>query len=189
MKVYLAGPMRNLPAFNFPAFHTAAAALRLFGHDVWNPAEHDEASGFNPHTDEPKPLKHYMVTDLAKVCESDAVVVLPGWQKSQGATLEMFVAQVVGVRVLEYPSLDEIAPDPRFEAWCAVHEMMLEGLKKHSAESWRTEPFNNHALKSARHATTAALIREKLSPDDGENHIRNAICRGAMALAQQKAKI
>lgn len=187
MRIYLAGPMRGIEKFNFPAFHTAAQALRLFGHEVWNPAEHDEANGFNPSTDVAKPLKHYMVTDLAKVCESDAVVVLPGWQQSQGATLEVFVAQAVGVRVLEFPSLDEIAPDPRFAAWKAVHEMMLEGLKKHSAESWRTEPFNNHALKSARHATTAALIEGKHSPPDGEQHLRNSICRAAMALVQKTA--
>ncbi len=41
-KVYLAGPMRGLPLFNFPAFADAAAKLRAQGYDVFSPAERDE---------------------------------------------------------------------------------------------------------------------------------------------------
>ena len=41
MRIYLAGPMRNYPRNNFPAFDAAAAKLRADGHEVFNPAEHD----------------------------------------------------------------------------------------------------------------------------------------------------
>ena len=37
-RIYVAGPMSGLPAFNFPAFHEAAADLRACGFDVVNPA-------------------------------------------------------------------------------------------------------------------------------------------------------
>jgi hypothetical protein len=100
--------MRGYHAFNFPAFHAAAADLRARGHTVFNPAEADEAEGFNPLTDPHKPLKHYMEHDLAEVCQSDAVVVLPNWHDSQGAKLEVYVARECDVPVLDATTLEPV---------------------------------------------------------------------------------
>ncbi len=41
MNLYLAGPMRGIPGFNFPKFDEVAATLRFIGHTVFSPAEHD----------------------------------------------------------------------------------------------------------------------------------------------------
>jgi len=100
--------MRGHEEFNFPAFASAAHRLRGRGYEVWSPAEHDLSAGFNPATDDASPLAHYMATDLAEVCRSDAVVVLPGWETSQGARLEIHVARECGIRVLRYPDLEPV---------------------------------------------------------------------------------
>ena len=99
--------MRGLPEFNFPAFHLAAATLRSRGYEVWSPAEADiELDDFDPKTDEAKPFAYYMKRDLAAVCDVEAVVCLPGWQQSQGARLETYVARAIGLPVLSYPTLE-----------------------------------------------------------------------------------
>lgn len=109
MKVYLAGPMRGIPEFNFPAFHAAATDLRARGHEVWSPAERDIAEGFDPKNDEARPLAYYMRHDLPAVCESDAVVVLDGWPLSTGARLEVHVARACGIPVLSYPDITPVS--------------------------------------------------------------------------------
>jgi len=101
MKLYLAGPMRGIPLFNFPAFSEATQNLRALGHEVWSPAEHDVTKdGFNPSTDQPRGMAHYMERDLPEVCRADAVAVLPGWRDSVGARLEVTVAQACGIPIL-----------------------------------------------------------------------------------------
>jgi len=110
MKIYLAGPMRGLPEFNFPAFFAAAKDLRKRGWEVFNPAERDlNRDHFNPKTDAAKPMAYYMQYDLRAVCRSDAVVVLPGFRKSKGARLEVHVAREIGIPVLRYPDLKELS--------------------------------------------------------------------------------
>lgn len=108
MRVYLAGPMRGFPLLNFPAFIRAGLHLRGLGHEVFNPAEKDLAAGFDPAKDKPLPLSEYMKKDLPAVCGCDAIVVLPGWEKSVGADIEVYVARKLGKLVLRYPDLVEI---------------------------------------------------------------------------------
>jgi uncharacterized protein DUF4406 len=101
-KAYLAGPMRGIEEYNFHAFGRATAVLRHVGWDVWSPAEHDESEGFNQKTDEAQPLAYYMERDLPPLCRSDAVIVLPGWEESVGASLEVHTAHVCEIPVYEY---------------------------------------------------------------------------------------
>jgi len=117
LKLYLAGPMRGIEEYNFPAFRKAARELRARGHTVFSPADHDvKHDGFNPKTDAAKPLAHYMRYDLPAVCRSDAVVNLDGWEKSTGACLENFTAAVCDIPSLSYPSLARIEREAIFEA-------------------------------------------------------------------------
>ena len=94
MKWYIAGPMSGLPELNFPAFHAKAAELRAQGFDAVNPAEinADPAAGWNA----------CMRADIAQLVTCDGVVLLPGWERSRGASLEAHIAHALGM-ALVYP--------------------------------------------------------------------------------------
>lgn len=94
---YIAGPMRGYPQFNFPAFMAAEAFLVDAGHRVFNPARHDKNNGFNPDKDAPGPLRQYLEHDLPAVCASDIIVLLDGWERSEGARIEAFTAFMLGI--------------------------------------------------------------------------------------------
>ncbi len=91
MRVYLSGPMSGLPELNFPAFHAAAARLRAEGLQVVNPAE------INP--DGEMTWEACMRQDIKALCDCDAIVLLPGWQASKGAHLELHIAHRLGMEV------------------------------------------------------------------------------------------
>lgn len=131
MKIYLAGPMRGLPMFNFPAFMEAAIKLRDRGHFVYNPAERDVAVGFDPS----KPLDHPDNTkvfnlaeafewDFVAINKSEAIVLLPGWANSKGVQAELVLAmalhrgvfewddpRMVPLGIMSYSVNFELAPD------------------------------------------------------------------------------
>lgn len=94
MKIYLAGPMTGLPDLNFPAFHAAARALRAQGHEVVNPAE------ICP--DKEMKWADAMKRDIAELVTCDAVVVLPGWEKSRGASIEVDLAAKLELGVFDF---------------------------------------------------------------------------------------
>ena len=99
MKIYLAGPMRGIPEFNFPAFHTAAAKLRADGHEVFNPAENDEKMAARG---EEISIRNCLRIDLEWICrEAEAVAFLPGWRNSLGATAEYATALAIGIPTIE----------------------------------------------------------------------------------------
>ena len=116
MKVYIAGPMTGIPQFNFPAFDAAAENLRtMFASDglvVISPAEMDDpdtraaamsspdgAPGSGTASDET--WGDFLSRDVKLVADVvDAVMVLPGWERSKGARLEVYVAQTVGKPIL-----------------------------------------------------------------------------------------
>lgn len=114
MKIYVAGPMRGIPEFNFPAFHAAAAKLRADGHHVFNPAERDiethgvdiskgnvsgceelaaKEHGFN--------LREALRDDLEFIClHADAIALLPGWENSKGARAECATALALNLQLI-----------------------------------------------------------------------------------------
>ena len=93
MIVYLSGPMSGRPDYNFPAFNAAAKHWRAKGHRVINPAEFGVNEGWDWH--------QYLRQDIRALSEADAVAVLPGWQQSRGASLEVHIAETLGLPIYD----------------------------------------------------------------------------------------
>lgn len=111
MKIYISGPMADLPNFNFPAFDKAAEKLRALGHEVFNPADKDRerhgedfseknasgsiqeatAKGFN--------LGDALAEDCRWICkEAEAIYMLHGWEGSSGAKMEHLLARCMRLK-------------------------------------------------------------------------------------------
>lgn len=114
MKLYIAGPMSGIEEHNYPAFHALAASLREKGYEVINPAE---LSG----DDRTKPWHHYMKQDLKAMMDCDAVVVLPGWEASKGANVEVQLARELKMPVLRSEDLQPLKETVLQEAQRIVH--------------------------------------------------------------------
>lgn len=130
MRIYVAGPMTGHPELNFPAFHAAAATLRMLGHHVENPAE------INP--DQSAEWLDCMRADIAQLVTCDAVYMLQGWEGSRGAQLEYAVAVGLGLKCI-YAVGDRAAPvsnpgNPR-KASFPLSDMKSRKWKK--TEGWR----------------------------------------------------
>lgn len=100
--IYLAGPMRGVPYFNFPAFKVAREALRAQGHTVFCPAENDirRSGGYDFSVDCPtgdlKDIKREAGFSVDQAIFEDlqfisvggctTIAFLPGWEHSSGAS-------------------------------------------------------------------------------------------------------
>jgi hypothetical protein len=89
MKIYLSGPMTGLPDFNRPAFNAMAKLFIERGYDVVNPVD-------NGLTDSAKWEEH-MRAAIKALMDCTHIVMLPGYEKSRGAMLEMHIARALGL--------------------------------------------------------------------------------------------
>lgn len=97
-KIYLSGPMTGYPESNYPAFESASHSLRMQGHEVYSPHEYMPPG---------KPTIEVLRGAFAEYCkyiceEADTIVMLPGWEKSPGATAEHSLAKCCGLKIVIY---------------------------------------------------------------------------------------
>jgi hypothetical protein len=83
--------MTGHPDLNFPAFNNMATRLRAAGHRVINPVELNPDGGS---------WNDCMRRDIAALMECDTVARLPGWHTSNGARLEVLIAERLGMTVV-----------------------------------------------------------------------------------------
>ncbi len=98
IKVYISGPMTGHPDLNFPAFHQAEQAISALGLHPINPARinPDSAMGWTA----------CMRADIKALCDCDAIALLPGWEYSKGAHLELHIAHRLDLYVVYTDRMD-----------------------------------------------------------------------------------
>ena len=110
--LYIAGPMRGIAFFNYPMFDRVAEILRKAGNEVISPADEDRKhDAFDPFANPEYRIPDYCVfpneMDFVKtvrrcldaVLRCDEIVLLPGWENSNGAVAELTLAMWLGKRV------------------------------------------------------------------------------------------
>ncbi len=104
MRLYIAGPMRGYPLWNFPAFDAAAEFLARLGIGAVYPADMDRAIGVDETQADDAgsfglaDFHAAMRRDIPAVLACDGILLLEGWEGSTGANIERTVNQAVGGR-------------------------------------------------------------------------------------------
>ena len=101
MNIYIAGPMRGYPQYNFPAFFEAERRLLAAGNRPINPARMDTDAGFVPDVSpvDEAFMRDAMERDCAAICQCDGIALLDGWQNSSGVFVERTLAKFLGLDV------------------------------------------------------------------------------------------
>lgn len=96
---YIAGEMTSKKDFNFELFDKVARGFWLAAQDmgvelcIVNPSHLSMRLGTQ------KDYKEYLRVDIRALMDCDVIVMLPGWQNSDGATFEYEVAKRLGIGV------------------------------------------------------------------------------------------
>lgn len=130
MRVYIAGPMRGLPDWNFPAFDAAEERWRAAGHIAFSPAQVDRALKYGPDQNTEVcdiHLRHVINLDVACIMVADAIALLPGWENSCGTTVELALAQFLGLPVYDAVSMERIYPT--LKPWSVCQQILASALR------------------------------------------------------------
>ena len=102
--LYIAGPMRGKPEFNYPEFNRFAFRAYRQGWAVINPVDIGNYFG-PPEYLEANPDVLRLVCDIELRCIPfcSAILLLPGWESSTGAREELRVALAHNLGIL-FPS-------------------------------------------------------------------------------------
>lgn len=91
MLVYISGPITGMPDLNWAVFEDATEKLLLNGHVPFNP--------FYSNLDITRPWHEHMREALRLLLKAEAVALLPGWERSRGARLEVQVAKALEMTI------------------------------------------------------------------------------------------
>lgn len=131
--LYIAGPMSNIPQFNFPLFEAVARALRADGWTIVSPHETDHEdtrrqaweSQDGSYMTGTETWGDCLARDVKMLADGvngltiDGIAFLPNWSRSRGARLEAFVGLLTGKEFFEVTgtAVDRIGLDARPKDW------------------------------------------------------------------------
>ena len=112
MKGYCAGPMTGYPLYNWPMFEWVVAEYRANGWEMVSPTEIDESVDWAVHVkrahdgsvisvelQDTFDYDRMLALDFEELRTCSAIVLLPEWQHSNGAKLELAEALRLGLEV------------------------------------------------------------------------------------------
>jgi hypothetical protein len=113
---YIAGPMRGIKDFNYPAFYAAEQALHAGGWKTVNPARLDKEAGLElDGVDVDSPpcdmIRAAFARDLPALCQCTHIILLSGWQRSNGVAIELRLADMLGLEAIEYATMAPIGSE------------------------------------------------------------------------------
>lgn len=100
---YISGPMTGIKDFNYPFFNKVAKLLRDAGLEIVSPAETEESLGYEQGSQD----WHWgvwMRHALTSLLRCNAIIMLPNWEMSKGALLELQVAEACDMQVFKLTS-------------------------------------------------------------------------------------
>ena len=110
--VYLSGAMTGIEDHGLTMFGHARGVLRGEGYTVLCPSEASLAQN----TVEVRTREFHLRRDISMVLLADQVCVLPGWEVSKGAAIEVCLAVAIGIPVWEFDTRE------------FIHEAVLETM-------------------------------------------------------------
>lgn len=102
MKIYLSGPMTGVENYKI-IFNLYEDTLTNLGFSVFNPAWFDYKNGWS--------YDEILDLDLAALKNCQAILMLPGWEKSKGACIEYGYAKALGLSILTHEGMSNCMVD------------------------------------------------------------------------------
>lgn len=132
MKIYLAGPMRGYKDWNFVAFDEAEQKWRAAGHQPFSPAQLFRSMDYSHDSGEDRDhVLHAIQVDLACLYAAEAIALLPGWEHSRGATVELALALYLNLPVYDALTMQPLTPPRLPWAFCNEIDSIVERAVAH----------------------------------------------------------
>ena len=103
--IYISGPITGIPNSNYEAFEEREKYLQKKGYDTVNPLKKKSEVLYLKLRQAGKISKRLFWTlnmrdDIRIMMDCDAISLLPGWRKSQGAPREVYIAKFLDFKFI-----------------------------------------------------------------------------------------